>query len=330
MSQYYYASARVKALENGLMNATLVNRMLEAADAAEAYKYLNDTAYRAFLNEVQDPRDFEILLQKGMEEVYEMLDASTKKPGITRTMKLRNDYTNLKVLLKSEILGQVREDLLSSFGSEELSNLRQAVAGEHTNVPALMQQAILDARAAYEESHDPQVIDLIMEKALYADLLDTVKKLREPFYMEYLVKEIDFLNVKTFLRMRRLEGSVRQFQKAFIPGGILTEEQLSRLYSDTNLAVSEQLYYTPYGTFLTDAFKRYDENGSITEFEKTLDDILFQQVKKAKNEPYGFPVLFGYMKAKENEMKTIRIIMVGKLNRIDPNMIKGRLRELYV
>jgi V/A-type H+-transporting ATPase subunit C len=53
-------------------------------------------------------------------------------------------------------------------------------------------------------------------------------------------------------------------------------------------------------------------------------------IKKAKQVSFGVEPLIGYIIAKETEIKIIRIIMVGKLNNIAPNIIRERLRDAYV
>ncbi|MDK2799758.1 MAG: V/A-type H+/Na+-transporting ATPase subunit [Clostridiales bacterium] len=45
---------------------------------------------------------------------------------------------------------------------------------------------------------------------------------------------------------------------------------------------------------------------------------------------FGIEPLVAYLMAKENEIKIVRIIMVGKINNISNEIIRERLREAYV
>lgn len=38
----------------------------------------------------------------------------------------------------------------------------------------------------------------------------------------------------------------------------------------------------------------------------------------------------GYLGAKENELKILRVLIVGKINGISQDMIRERLRDVYV
>ena len=53
-------------------------------------------------------------------------------------------------------------------------------------------------------------------------------------------------------------------------------------------------------------------------------------MKKAKTIPFGIEPIIGYIYAKENEIKLIRIIMVGQMNNVPKEVIRERLRDSYV
>lgn len=55
-----------------------------------------------------------------------------------------------------------------------------------------------------------------------------------------------------------------------------------------------------------------------------------EYVKSAKYVALTLEPLIAYIYAKETEIKTVRIIMTSKINDIDSDTIKERLREAYV
>ena len=72
---------------------------------------------------------------------------------------------------------------------------------------------------------------------------------------------------------------------------------------------------------------RSGENLDIS--EKNLDDYLMDKIKLFKINPFGMESILGFLYAKETEIKNIRIILAGKINNIENNMILERLREGY-
>ena len=66
------------------------------------------------------------------------------------------------------------------------------------------------------------------------------------------------------------------------------------------------------------------------EFERMCDDYLMSYVKEAQYKTLTPEPLVGYILGKETEIKCVRIIMTCKLNNIDSETIKERVREAYV
>jgi V/A-type H+-transporting ATPase subunit C len=88
--------------------------------------------------------------------------------------------------------------------------------------------------------------------------------------------------------------------------------------------------YSLYAAVVEEGIQTYQKTDSLTRFEKLADDFLLNNIKQAKYLTFGPEPLAGYLLAKENELKLIRIIMVGKINRLPTEEIKERLRDVYV
>ena len=65
-------------------------------------------------------------------------------------------------------------------------------------------------------------------------------------------------------------------------------------------------------------------------FEKASDDMLIDMVKDAKYKCLGISPLVAYYFATDAEVKTVRIVLSCKKNGIDNEIIRERVRVLYV
>ena len=65
-------------------------------------------------------------------------------------------------------------------------------------------------------------------------------------------------------------------------------------------------------------------------FRKSYNDYIVKIMKDAKYVSFGPEPVIAYIFAKENEIKLIKIIMVGKINGMVPGLIRERLRDNYV
>ena len=68
----------------------------------------------------------------------------------------------------------------------------------------------------------------------------------------------------------------------------------------------------------------------LSDLEKYMDNYLVEINKPSKYVNFGPEPIFSYLVAKEAEIKTLRIIMVSKLNKLSPDATRERVRDLYV
>ena len=64
--------------------------------------------------------------------------------------------------------------------------------------------------------------------------------------------------------------------------------------------------------------------------DKFCDNYVMSYMKEAKQKALTIEPILAFIYAKRTEFKNIRIILTGKLNNINPEKIKERLRESYV
>ncbi|HPU63224.1 MAG TPA: V-type ATPase subunit, partial [Mobilitalea sp.] len=69
---------------------------------------------------------------------------------------------------------------------------------------------------------------------------------------------------------------------------------------------------------------------SAQAFERWCDNRIIEYIKPQKYNPFTLSPLAAYLLARENEIKTVRILLSGKRNDIADNVIRERLRDIYV
>ncbi len=65
-------------------------------------------------------------------------------------------------------------------------------------------------------------------------------------------------------------------------------------------------------------------------FERWCDDQVMEQIRPAKTKPFGPEPLAGYLLARETEIQAVRILLSVKHNRLPADILRERLREMYV
>ena len=99
---YPFAVASVRSMENKLLSQQKLMQMAEAKSAEEALRLLSDTAYGK--TQVQDVHQFEEMIETHLEETYTSVAKLIPDEALIDIFLYKNDYHNIKVLSKEEIL----------------------------------------------------------------------------------------------------------------------------------------------------------------------------------------------------------------------------------
>ena len=108
------------------------------------------------------------------------------------------------------------------------------------------------------------------------------------------------------------------------------KKTFEELYSEDYEGISNRLKSTEYGNMLKESMEYYNKTDSFAALEKNIDNYLMTYMKKAKFFNLGPEPLVVYMYARETEIRNLRIILVGKLNKVSESLIRERLRDSYV
>lgn len=331
-SSYPYAVARVRALETRLVNRAQVERMVEASGAAEALQVLGETEYSEALTQIAGVHAYEELLATELQRVYRLVRGFYPDSRLVDLFAARYDAHNLKVLLKAHFLGEEPEEgtLLEGVGTLSLERLRPLVAeGDFRDLPRHLREAAQEIWDLFAQTHDPQQVDLLLDGAVHRQVLELAGG--NAFLQGYLAHWADLINIRTFLRVRRLQRGADFLERALLPGGRM-DRDLFTAYLDEPLEVfTDRMQTSPYARVLAEGSREWLERATLTRYEKLADEFLLEYLKQGgRYSVFGPEPLVAYLAAKENELKLIRIIMVGKINQLPTGAIKERIRDVFI
>ena len=320
--QYYYAVARTAELENKLLSRAKLDQLTEAQDAPSALRALSGTVYAESAESLQKPEEFEGMLTAQIRAVLSYIREVCPDKALADLYLIAYDVFNLKVLLRCEKTGKDPVRLMSSLGIYEPPALTDAFeSGDFSKYPKAVGEAVSTVHKALSAGSPVSVIDLTLDRAQYAAQAGYAKKCRNNFIKNYVRVSIDLANLRDFLRTRtRGKGA---YYAIFIEGGTLPIEFFDDCFDNTD-ALSKKLDFTPYAPIAKSAGE-----GDPAAFERDCDDYLTEYVRAGKKIPFGPEPLMGYVSAKLTEVAQLRIILVGKINGMRPEVIRQRLRQLF-
>ncbi len=327
---YAYAVARVKAMETRLLDQGQFDRMISASSAEEALKVLSETDYAAPVAELEDVHNFESFLAEELRYNYDLVIKFSPIPELIGMLALRYDIHNLKVLFKSKFLG-VHTDLLVPIGSYDLVKLENAVnEDDYRFLDEKIRRAAQNVTEDFMVNRDPQVIDLALDRVLYEHLISEAREKQAVFLEGLFVREIDLTNLKTLIRVKRM-GLGRDFlKKALLPLGTLSPDRLTAMIEEPLESFVSMMAISDYAALVNEGVREWSEKGSASLLEKLSDNYITAYLRQGKWVPFGIEPLVGFIWAKEIEIKNIRIVLVGKINKLPAEAIRERIRDVYV
>jgi V/A-type H+-transporting ATPase subunit C len=329
-SKYIYAVSRIRAIEKKLLTNSSFERMIDSKTPDEALKTLLEADY-GYGTDIKNVLQYEKLLKEEYNKVYQLLSELAPEPEIINMFLISNDYHNIKVFLKSEFSGQESMDIIVEPGSIPANTLKIMIQDRNfSDMHETMKNAIEECIETFGATKNPQIIDLILDKAHFVHMKEIAKASGSDFLNDLVVMMIDISNLKIFLRIKNLKKTWDFLQKVLIPGGKIDNKIFLENLDSSLDNFLETLKYSKYGELLEKSIENINSTKSLTKFEKLCDDFILSFVKKAKFIIFGIEPLIGYLIAKETEIRNARIIMVGKINNIPNEKIRERLREAYV
>lgn len=348
-NDYIFPSVLIRSKEGSLPKRSDYERLLEQRELGTALRMLEELGYTGMAALADDEHehdgmngesndlyaknasDFEELLDEELRKSYELVLSLTAEDESVRLLLYPNDYHNAKVLLKAEFLGTDPMPLMISNASIAPQSLREAVRKrELARLSPELSRGISTALETFSRSRDPQEIDIILDKACFADMLSEAEKLENDFVSEYLSLLIDLANMSALVRLRRMKQQRAAFSGIFIEGGKVNRSKLEAAYDEAYAQIAERLMPFGYHKFFSVGAETAEASGSFTAMERIADDLKMEQAKKAKYLPFGLEVAVAYTIAKEAEIKNLRIILAGIRAKTDAARIAERLRETYV
>jgi V/A-type H+-transporting ATPase subunit C len=322
---------RIRVYETKLLDKSKFDRMIDSNSANDALKVLQETEYMNLMTNVKSSEDYEVILSEELKRLFNVMYDISPEKSIVDLMSIKYDYHNAKVILKGMFLKEDLSHLLILVGTLEVSKLKASIENNDIrDLEGVMREAIEEAISNFENTKDPQIIDIILDKYMFKALVKIRTEINDTFTNKYVLALIDSTNLKTLLRVKKQNKGREFFASVIIEGGSIDRDKLLGMLNDDVQNIATKLTFSNYVEFIKNGIEYYTKTDSVSLLEKLVDNFIMDMMKNAKIIPFGVEPLLAYIYAKETEIKIIRIIMVGKLNTISGEIVRERLRDSYV
>lgn len=329
-TDYLAISARIRAMENMLLTQPRMEKILEARKEEEITKILQDCNYFSGQFNPSEPAEMDAALTPVRGRMFADMISGAPDPRYVDLFRMKYDYHNVKALLKGAALGKNVDRILMDIGRVPLKELRAAVSsGELGGLPICLGDAIVEAKEVLNTTRDPQLSDVLLDRWYYQDMTTLAEEIGSSFLQGYVRTKIDGVNLRTLVRTIRMGKNVEFLKGALVDGGNVDMAAILKVGSDRGTGLAELYSFTDLREAAVEGATIL-KGGSMTQFEKLCDDGIASYLAVAQTVPFGEAPLIAYMAAHETEFINLRILLMGRITGLSNELIRARLRTMYV
>ena len=316
---FTFAVAKIRAIETKLLNSSDLEQLITASDYEATIKIIKEKGIAG------EKEDINSSLKNQMLETWLLLREISPDLSSLETLVVKNDFHNLKAALKYLVSGSKGEDFFIVPSLVKPEQVKSAVLSKKFyELPKFLENAAEKAYDILVRTRDGQLADILID----AITLDNMIQRAEQSDNAFIQRLVELICVTTNIKIAYRAAKTGK-DEVFLQTALCNAKNLdkSALISAAKKGPEELLAYLS-ETRYSDAAKNIKI--SVTAFEKWCDDIIMSHIESAKYKSFGVEPLIAYYIAKETEIKTLRIILSCKYNNIQADIIRERVRKLYV
>ena len=322
---YLYISSLLRAREPRMLSRDKAERMLDAPGFEDAAKMLTESGYEDMSQ--MTVKQIETALSERRAAVFHELETLVPDTAALDLFRLKYDYHNAKVLIKSEAMHRNDASLLSNSGRIAPDVMQKRFQEDRLrDLPGELGSASEEGRVLLSRSANPQLSDFLLDKAYFHEMNALAEALDSDFARGYVALLADSTNLRSAVRILRMGKDIGYLREALVSGGSVSEERLIQGISGEGLASVFA------GTALSKAAQLGADavsGGTLTAFELACDNAVAGYLADAKLCSFGEESVIAYLAGTENELTAVRMILTGRLSGVPSDTIRERLRDLY-
>lgn len=318
---YVYAVARIRSKEVSLFSAATIEQLLARPDYESSLSFLLEKGWGS----PDTPAEAEAILKREREKTWELVRELVPDMTVFDVLDYPNVFHNLKAAVKEVCTGAIPANVFYGDTKPSAEEILAAVREKRfEDLPSFMSEAAREAFETLLHTRDGQLCDVIVDQAALTAVSRAGKETKEQVIRDYAASMVAVADIRIAARCQKTGKPLDFIKRALAPCDTLSADALA----EAAAAGAEKLRTYLKTTAYAGAADALDVSQS--EFERWCDDRVIEAMRPQKYNPFSVGPIVAYALARENEIKTVRIILSGKLNGLSEASIRERVREMYV
>ena len=323
--RYTFETAQVRTLEMQMLSRATLLDMANAESFQQAADLLSGTEYAL----PQGGRDFaevEDILRQRRTAIRELFSDFILDEPIVELLRTRDDFANLRLAVRRTVTEKPVGTDYSGHGNVSPELIEQMFAEEEESAkpefPDYMQEAVEQAILAYYQNKDIRRIDYAIDRYQAQYNLEKARELKSVFLLGLFKIQIDLTNIRTLLRLKFTES---EQLNVFLEGGFVDLERFENGLEHGYEGLGPLFFVTPYHRIVETGAHYLASNKSFLKVEQQCEEHLTGFLKLTVGITAGPQPIIAYLLMKENEIRTVRLILTARKNHLDTKLILDRI-----
>ena len=319
--QYTYAVARIRALEVSLFSDSTIDQLIACQSYDQALQFLEEKGWR----DTESSGDAEKILTREEEKTWEVVKDLSIGMEHFDVLSYPKLFHNLKAAVKEVCTGDKNRHIYYEDVRIPGEKMRKIVEDrDFGKLPDSMRIAGEEAYETLLHTGDGQLCDVIIDRAALDAIYQAGKASPDKIIQDYAESTVAVADIKIAVRSQKTAKSTEFMKRAMAECDSLSVSQLSKAALSGMDAICEYLR----GTAYAEGAEALAESPSA--FERWCDNRIIQTISPEKYHAFTIGPVIAYVIARQNEIKTVRIILSGKQNELPDDSIRERVRKMYV
>lgn len=319
--QYTYAVARIRAKEVFLFSAATIDQLMACKTYDNCLQFLSEKGW----GDADTPQNAEAILAKEGEKTWETVRELVSDMTVFDVLNYPNLFHNLKAAIKEVCTEGNHPNIFYKDTTPSPEEIMERVKErDFSGLPSMMSEAAAEAFDTLLHTRDGQLCDVIIDRACLDAIYQAGKAARDDIIRNYAESTVAVADIKIAVRSMKTAKSLDFIKRAMAECDSLSVDALAHAAMSGMDAIREYLNGTDYAQG-ADALAE-----SPSAFERWCDNMIIKTIRPQKYNSFSVGPVVAYALARENEIKTVRIILSGKLNGLSDDSIRERVREMYV
>ena len=319
-TEFAYAVARVRCNEANLLSSAFMESLIQAQSYSDAVKLLFEAGFGDF-----DKKDADVILSERIEKAFALIYESAPDKNCLDFLIVKNDFHNIKAAIKCLVMNTSAEKLFLTPSIADPKAFVKALENkDYSGFEHGFGEILKQAYGIVTETMDGQLLEVYLDRKCIEISALLAEKSGDEFSKSLAVRMAILANIKIALRCIGAGKDEDFIMNALADIGGFDKVSLCKVALEGRDAVTHFIKNLGFDK-LSEALM-----SGTAAFEKASDDMLIDMVRGAKYQCLGISPLVAYYFATDAEVKTVRIILSCKKNGIDNDIIRERVRVLYV